>query len=102
MTFLSLVLLMWLPYTMRSGFNSETAFPYMSETSSFWGGFLYRVDPLRIFTNFFYHIAYILSEVMGVRGSFMPYQIVHAVLWFARGFLTFQILRKFIPSHIPF
>jgi hypothetical protein len=101
-TFIALVLLMWLPYTMHSGFNGETMFVYTSETSSFWRGFLYQWDPLRPYTSLFYHLGYVLGEALQVRGSFVPYQAVHAALWLARGVLTFLILRKFLPDHTPF
>src|SRR5690242_3510078 len=101
-TFIGLILIMWVPFTMHSGFNGETGFIYTSETSSFWKGFLYPLDPLRPYTNFFYHVGYLLSVALGVRGSVVPIQIVHASLWLARGLLTFLILRKFLPRHFLF
>jgi len=96
--FAALVLLMWAPYTALSGMPSETAFPYMSETSSALAGFLYRADPLRIHTNTFYHLSYLLAEALGIGGSFVPYQIVHALLWWGRGFLVFLTLRRLFPQ----
>jgi hypothetical protein len=87
---------------MYSGFNAETAFVYDSETSSFWKGFIYRSDALRPYTSFFYHVGYVLAQASQVPGSFVPYQMVHASLWLARGILTFLILRKFLPGYIPF
>jgi hypothetical protein len=101
-TFVALILIMWLPFTMHSGFNGETGFIYTSETSSFWKGFLHPWDPLRPYTNVFYHLGYVLGEALGVRGSYVPHQVVHAALWLARGLLTFLILRKFLPLHLPF
>jgi hypothetical protein len=94
----ALVLLMWAPYTALSGLPFETAFPYMSETSSAIEGFFYRGDPLRIHTNTFYHLSYLLAEALGVGGSYVPYQIVHALLWWGRGFLVFLILRRLSPQ----
>jgi hypothetical protein len=101
-TFIGLILIMWAPFTMHSGFNGETGFIYTSETSTFWKGFLYPSDPLRPYTNFFYHVGYLLGDALGVRGSFVPHQIVHASLWLARGLLVFLILRKFLPGHFFF
>jgi hypothetical protein len=100
--YVCLILLMWAPYTMHSGFNGETGFIYTSETSSFWKGFLYTSDELRPYTNFFYHVGYILGDAFHVRGSYVPHQIVHASLWLGRGLLVFLILRKFMPRHLPF
>ena len=96
-----LVVIMWAPYTLFSGLGYETAFPYMSETGkTLLSGFLYRGDPLRIHTNTFYHLAYLLGEAAGVGGSFVPYQIVYAALWWARGFLVFLLVRKFFPREV--
>ena len=93
------LLIMWAPYTLFSGFPYETAFPYMSETgATFLTGFLYTADPLRIHTNTFYHLAYLLGEAVGAGGSYVPHQIVHAALWWARGFLVFLLVRKFFPQ----
>src|SRR5262249_9568618 len=96
--YVALVLLMWAPYTALSGLGYETAFPYMSETASALQGFLYRGDPLRIHTNTFYQLSYLLGEAFGVGGSYVPYQIVHALLWWARGVLIFLILKRLLPD----
>jgi hypothetical protein len=58
--YLGLVLLVWLPLGYKNGMSYETAFPYNSETSSFWHGFFYS-DPLRVYTNVFYNLGYHLS-----------------------------------------
>lgn len=93
----ALVLIMWGAFNPASGLGYETAFPYMSETGAFWwSGFLYRADPLRIHTNTFYHLSYLLSVASGIRGSYVPYQIVYALLWWGRGVLVFLLLRQFI------
>src|SRR5712691_10871929 len=97
-TYAALVLSMWIPFTLYSGMPYETAFPYMSETRSVLGGFLYIADPLRIHTNTFYHVSYLLAEVLGVGGSYVPYQIVHALLWWGRGFLVFLLIRRLFPD----
>jgi len=92
----ALVLLMWGVFNAASGLGYETAFPYMSESGpSWWSGFLYTADPLRIHTNTFYHLSYLFSVVLGIRGSYLPYQIVYALLWWGRGLLVFLLLRRF-------
>jgi hypothetical protein len=95
-----LVLIMWGAFGLHSGFNGETGFPYLSETTSAWKGFLYRSDELRIHMTTFYHLPYLIGEALGIQGSYVPYQVVYAVLWWARGFLVFLILRKFLPGSL--
>jgi hypothetical protein len=91
-----LVLLMWGAFNPASGLGYETAFPYMSESGpSWWSGFLYTADPLRIHTNTFYHLSYLFSIVLGIRGSYVAYQMVYALLWWGRGVLVFLLLRRF-------
>jgi len=92
-----LVLLLWAPFTALSGLPSETVFPLLSETSGPFEGFLYRFDPLRIHTNTFYQLPYVIGEAFGIGGSYVPYQVVHALLWWARGLLAFLVVRKFLP-----
>ena len=96
-----LVLAMAGTFLFTSGMAYETAFPYMSETApTVWRGFLYEADPLRIYTSVFYHTAYLAAELAGVPGSFVPYQIVYALLWWAGGVLFFLILRRLFPHEI--
>lgn len=97
-----LVLFMWGPVGPTNGMPYETSFPYMSETSSWVEGFFYRADPLRTHTNFFYHVSYLLGYVLGIKGSFLPYQLVYATLWWARGALVFLILMRLLPSYVFF
>ena len=92
-----LVLVLWIPFGPRNGLGYETAFPYMSETQSWWDGFFYRADPLRIYTSVFYNASYLLGRAAGVTGSFVPYQIVYAVLWLGRGVLTYEIVKRLVP-----
>jgi hypothetical protein len=97
--FAALVLIMWGAFNLESGLGYETAFPYMSETgATWWRGFFYVADSLRIHTNTFYHLSYLLSAVLGIRGSYLPYQIVYALLWWGRGMLVFLILRRFLGA----
>jgi len=101
LAYLALVLVMWGPFGPSSGMPYETSFPYHSEVSSAWDGFLYRADPLRIHTNTFYHLSYLIGEALGIGGSFVPFQVVYALLWWARAFLVFLIVRKFLPWALP-
>jgi len=94
--YLLIVLCMWGIFALSSGMPYETTFPYVSENSSGLHGFI-NVDPLRPHTNTFYHLSYLLGEAFGGNGSFAPFQIVYAILWWARGFLLFLILRRLLP-----
>jgi hypothetical protein len=93
-----IVLVMWGAFNIYSGFPYETGFPYNSETTSWQRGFLNVADPIRIHTNTFYQVSYLLGEVLHQGGSYVPFQFVYAVLWWARGFLVFLILRRFLPQ----
>jgi hypothetical protein len=93
-----IVLIGWLPFNPHSGMPYETYFPYNSEISSILGGFLYAGDPLRVHTNTFYHLSYLIGEAFGVSGSYLPYQVVWALLWWARGLLVFLLVRRFFPD----
>src|SRR5437870_8679137 len=78
LTYAILVLLMWCKINLHSGFAYETSFPYMSETSRWWwSGFFYLADPLRINTSTFYHLSYLLGELVGAGGSYVPYQVTY-------------------------
>lgn len=98
------ILALWASYNIGSGLPYETTFPYYSENTSWWKGFIFPSDPLRPNTSTFYHLSFLLGELTGVPGSFVTYQIVYACLWFFRGFLFFLILRRFFgpDSLIPF
>ena len=71
-TFACMVGIMWGAYGPRTGLPFETAFPYTSETTTALQGFLYKSDPMRLHTSTFYHTAYLLSEAIGIRGSYVP------------------------------
>ena len=98
-SYLAIVLALWLPFNPRSGMPYETGFAYTSEISTWWNGFLHGADYLRIYTSIFYQVAYLMGELSGFGGSFVPYQIVYAALWWARGFLVFLIGRRLAPGH---
>jgi hypothetical protein len=63
-----------------------------------WNGFLYLGDPLRIHTSTFYQFSYLLGKILGIDGSYVPYQVVYAALWWGRGLLVFLILRRLFPG----
>lgn len=69
----------------------ETEFAFTSDTVSWWKGFVYLPDPLRVHMSTFYHLSYLIGKAVGIQGSFMPYQIVYGGLWWARGFVVFLI-----------
>jgi hypothetical protein len=97
--YMLLVIAMWGSFAFSSGMPGETGFAFQSQTQSVWQGFWY-VDSLRPHTNTFYHLSYLLGEVLGVTGSFVPYQFVYAALWWAKGFLLFLLVRRLFPGTI--
>lgn len=97
-SYLAIVLALWLPFNPTSGLPYETGFVYTSEISTWWNGFVNGADHLRIYTSLFYQVAYLMGELSGFAGSFVPYQITYAVLWWARGFLVFLIGRRLAPG----
>lgn len=98
-SYVAIVLTLWLPFSPHSGLAYETGYVYTSEISTWWNGFLNGADYLRIYTPFFYQVAYLTGELSGFAGSFVPYQIVYAALWWARGFLVFLIGRRLSPGN---
>ncbi|HEV8038301.1 MAG TPA: hypothetical protein VGP62_05510 [Bryobacteraceae bacterium] len=97
--YLALVLALWLPFNPQSGLPYETGFVYTSEISTWWNGFVHGADHLRFYTSLFYQVAYLMGDLSGFAGSFVPYQITYAALWWARGFLLFLIGRRLAPGH---
>ncbi|HYL76987.1 MAG TPA: hypothetical protein VEU96_22420 [Bryobacteraceae bacterium] len=101
-SYLAIVLSLWVPFSLRSGMPVDTGFTYVSEISRWWNGFLNGSDLLRVHISTFYQVAYLLGELTGFGGSWVPYQIVYAALWWARGFLVFLIGRRLLPGHDVF
>jgi hypothetical protein len=99
LTYFVLVLLLWLPFGLSSGMPYETTLVLMSETRPWQDGFLYIADPLRIYESIFYHSAYLLGAAVTFPGDFDMYQVVYAVLWWARGALAFAIVRRLFPQY---
>jgi len=96
----AMVLIMWGAYNVFSGFPYETGLIYNSETHPGLLGFYYTADRLRLYESNFYHLSYVLGEMLGVGGSYVPYQVVYATLWWARGFLVYLLIRRFIPNRV--
>ena len=102
LAYLAIVLALWLPFNLHSGLPYETGFVYTSEISTWWNGFLNGADYLRIYTSIFYQVAYLMGQLSGFAGSFVPFQITYAALWWARGFLVFLIGRRLLAAHDVF
>lgn len=100
--YLAIVLALWLPFNLHGGLPYETGFVYTSEISTWWNGFLNGADFLRIYTSIFYQVAYLMGQLSGFAGSWVPFQITYAALWWARGFLIFLIGRRILPGHDVF
>src|SRR5277367_1427359 len=98
----AIVLVLWLPFNLHGGMPYETGFVYTSEISRWWNGFLFGADWTRIHTSTFFQVGYLLGELTGFGGSYVPYQIVYAALWFARGLLMFLIVRRLLPGFNAF
>jgi hypothetical protein len=96
----TMILIMWAPYSIFSGFPYETGLIYSSEVHPGSLGFYYIWDGLRAYESNFYHLSYLLGEMLHVGGSYVPYQVVYAALWWARGFLVFLLIRRFMPNRM--
>jgi hypothetical protein len=90
---------LWAYEGLYAGFYSETGLIYPSETQDWWQAFFY-VDPLRKFTSTFYHLSYLIADALGIRGSYVSYQVVYALLWFGRAAFTFLIVREIFPERL--
>jgi hypothetical protein len=96
-SYAAIVIGLWGLYGLLNGFNFETGLIYSSDVSPGFNGFFYS-DPLRKFTSLFYHLSYLLGSILGIRGSFVPYQVVYGALWVLRCFLTYVVVRRLIPD----
>ncbi len=101
LAYLGLVLVMWLPFNPCGGMPYESHFLFNSEV---WPikGILFPSDPMRPHTSTFYHLSFVLGELLGIGGSFVPFQLVYAALWWARGYLVYLILRRLFPGERVF
>jgi hypothetical protein len=92
-----LVVSMWAWYGLHSGMGYETHFVFGSERHPGLKSFIHP-DPLRPFTSLFYHLSYVIGKLSGFAGSYVPYQLVYATLWLARGLLVFALVRMLTMS----
>jgi hypothetical protein len=97
-SYLVIVQFLWLPFGLHTGMGWDTTIVYRSDTVPFWDGFIYVGDPLRKFTDVFYQVSYVLGNALGFSGSWIPFHVVYAALWWARGFLAYLIFRRLFPS----
>jgi hypothetical protein len=93
--YLALVLLAWAAYGFTSGMVTETEFVLSSERASGLAGFI-ATQRNRPHLATFYHLAYLLGRATHLKGSFLPYQWVYALLWWARGVLVFLGLSRLL------
>ena len=102
--YLLMILCVWGIFAASSGMAWETYFTVYSESSPGWRGFFYWPDHIRIHNATFFHTAYLLGEAAGMRGSFVPYQVVYALLLWTRSLLAFLIIRRLVPDSalLPF
>ena len=100
--YIAIVLALWTPFNLYSGMPYETGFVYTSEISTWWNGFLFGADWSRIHTSTFFQVPYLLGQLTGFPGSWVPYQMMYAALWWARGFLMFLIVRRLLPGRDGF
>ncbi|HZU97625.1 MAG TPA: hypothetical protein VFF73_13075 [Planctomycetota bacterium] len=95
LTYLALVLLAWAAYGFTSGMVTETEFVLSSEHASGLAGFI-ATQRNRPHLATFYHLAYLVGRATHLKGSFLPYQWVYALLWWARGVLVFLGLSRLL------
>jgi hypothetical protein len=84
-------------FGIHNGFSTETFVIYLSDLRPGFEGFFY-LDPLRKFASLFFHLSYVLGSAFGVRGSFVPYQLVYGALWVLRALLTYTIVLQLMPG----
>jgi hypothetical protein len=74
-------------YGVHGGMPWDYSLTYVSESTPGLAGFLYG-DPLRVYTNLFYNVGYLLPGLVDAQGSWAGYHIVYALLWAAKGILV--------------
>jgi hypothetical protein len=98
----ALLPLLWLPVVAHTGMAWDTTIVYRTETTSTLQGFLYPAAPLRIYTDVFYQLSYLLGGLFGQAGSWVPFHVVYAMLWWARGLVVYMIAARLLPAYRPF
>jgi hypothetical protein len=95
----TLILLIGVPaiffaaYGVHGGMPWDYSLVVLSEDNPGWAGFLYPGDPLRKFTNLFYHFSFLLTKALGLQGDWLGYHAVSMLLLSAKGFLTWCLCR---------
>lgn len=77
------------------GLYGETVFVELSQTRSWWAGFVYPYDPQRRFLSLPMHLGYLASD-----GSYDALNAVFGLSVLATGVLTFLLVRVLVP-HWP-
>jgi len=91
----------WATSSLHTGMSGELGFPVSSDEQNWWEAFFY-IDPLRVYTSLFYQIGYLLSQALGIPGSFLGFQIVFGLLVWGRAVLLFLIIHRTVPSSFWF
>ena len=99
--YLAFVIFFWASSSLHTGMTGELASPLSSDEQSWWEAFFYN-DPIRIYTNLFYHLGYLLSQAIGMPGSYLGYQIVFGLLLWGRAVLLFLIIYRSLPGSLWF
>ena len=81
-------------YGVHGGMPWDYSLTYVSELTPGLEGFLYG-DPLRIYTNVFYNVGYLLPGLVHAQGSWVGYHVVYALLWAAKGLLVLWLSSLF-------
>jgi hypothetical protein len=82
-------------YGVRGGMPWDFSLVYVSESTPGLAGFLYGSDPLRIYTNIFYNVGYLLPGMVHAQGSWVGYHLIYAILWSTKGVLVLWLCYLF-------
>jgi hypothetical protein len=77
-----------------NGMPWDYSLVYVSESNPGLSGILYSGDPLRVYTNVFYHAGYHLSKLLRSDGGWIGYHLIYAILWSGRAILIYIISRQ--------
>ena len=97
--YLGFAICFWATSSLHTGMSGELLFPVWSDEQSWWEAF-FNGDPIRVYTNLFYHAGYLLSQAIGLPGSYLGYQIVFGLLVWGRAVLLFLIIYRTLPGSL--
>jgi hypothetical protein len=80
-------------YGVHGGMPWDYSLTYVSESNPGLAGFLYGGDPLRVYTNIFYNIGYLVPGLVNEQGNWVGYHLVYSLLWAAKGILVLNLCR---------